>query len=254
MTVIAVLAKPPREGLVLPELAETTPLSEAAVAELYEAMLRDTFLAVDRSGADLLVNYLSTDDLPEEHRTDIDPVAELRSIAADTVDDVSTVRFEPQVGSTVSARAGNTLTHLLETEEVNSAAVVFGTAPLMTRLIVDSAAMKLRTNEVVVGPATEGRAYYAGFTETVDFEDSFAGIELQRLTNRATDADLDTEFLQMSPRVETERDLLSLLPLLRSRFTAERIVPEYTASFVHERGLDVAASDDGPELVVDEAE
>lgn len=251
MTVIAVLAKPPREGLVLPELANTTPLSEAAVADLYEALLRDTFLAVDRSGGDLLINYLSNDDLPEAHRTDIDPVAELRSMAADTLDDIATVRFEPQVGSTVSARAGNTLTHLLDTEAANSAAVVFGTAPLMTRLIVDSAAMKLRTNEVVVGPATDGRVYYAGFTEPVDFSESFEGIELQRLTNRARDADHDCEFLQLTPRVETERDLLSLLPLLRSRFTAERIVPEYTASFVHEHGLDVVDGDDGPELVVD---
>lgn len=251
MTVIAVLASPPREGLVLSTLAETTPLTEADVAELYEAMLRDTFLAVDRSSGDLLINYRPNDQIPEQYQTDIDPVAELRSIAADTLEDVSDVRFEPQVGSTVSARAGNTITHLLDTEEVNSAAVVFGTAPLMTRLVVDSAAMKLRTNEAVIGPATEGSVYYAGFTETVDFSDIFEGIELQRLTNRASDADLDTEFLQMSPRVETGRDLLSLLPLLRSRFTAERIVPEYTAAYVHEQGLDTIAGEDGTELVVD---
>jgi len=252
MTVIAVLAEPPREGLVLPRLTETSPLSEAQVAELYEAMLRDTFLAVARSGGDLLVNYRSNDDLPAEYQTEIDPVAELRSIAADTLADISNVRFEPQVGSTVSARAGNTLTHLLDNEEVASAAVVFGTSPLLSRLQVDSAAMKLRTNEVVLGPAADGRVYYAGFTEPVDFTESFEGIELQRLTNRAGDADLDTEFIPMSPRVETGQDLLSLLPLLRSRFTAERIVPEYTASFVHEQGLDTVDHEDGPELVIGE--
>ena len=251
MTVLAVLAKPPRAGLVLPELAATTPLSESDVAAFYEAMLRDTFLAVDRSGGELLVNYLPEDQFQEEYHTDVDPVAELRSIAAETLDDVSDVRFEPQVGSTVSARAGNTLTHLLETEDVASAAVVFGTAPLMSRLQVDSAAMKLRTNEVVLGPATEGRAYYAGFTEPVDFSEAFEGIDLQRLANRAGDADLDTEFLPMSPRIETGRDLLSFLPMLRARFTAERIVPEYTATFVHEHGLDVTDGDDGPKLVVD---
>jgi len=251
MTLIAVLAKPPRAGLVLPELAATTPLSEAAVAEFYEAMLRDTFLAVDRSGGELLVNYLPEDEFDEAYHTDIDPVAELRSIAADTLDDVSEVRFEPQVGSTVSARAGNTITHLLETEEVASAAVVFGTAPLLSRTLVDSAAMKLRTNAVVVGPATEGRAYYAGFTEPIDFEGSLGGVELQRLADRAADAGRDTEFLPMSPRIETGRDLLSFLPVLRARLTAERIVPEYTATFVHEQGLDVVDGDDGPELVAD---
>jgi hypothetical protein len=254
MTVIAVLAAPPREGLVLPELAETTPLTESEVAAFYEAMLRDTFLAADRSGGELLVNYRAAEDLPEEYQTDIDPAAELRSIAVDTLDDVSNVRFEPQVGSTVSARAGNTLTHLLRDEAVASAAVVFGTAPLMTRLIVDSAAMKLRTNEVVIGPATEGRTYYAGVTETVDFAESFEGVELQRLTNRASDASLDTEFLPMSPRIESGQDLLSFLPTLRARFTAERIVPEYTAAFVHEHGLDTVATETGLELVVDTSE
>ncbi len=250
MTVIAVLARPPRPGLVLSELAASTPLSEADAAEFYEAMLQDTLLAVDRSGGELLVNYLPNEELPAAHRTEIDSAAELRSIAADTLEDVSAVRFEPQVGSSVSARAGNTITHLLETEGVKSAAVVFGTAPLMSRLIVDSAAMKLRTNEVVIGPATEGRSYYAGFSEPIDFTDSFADIDLQRLSNCAADAGLDTEFLPMSPCVETGVDLLSLIPLLRARITAERIVPEYTATFVHERGIDVVDGDEGPELIV----
>jgi len=51
MTVIAVLALPPREGLVLPALSETSPLSPAAASELYEASLVDTIRAIDRSGA-----------------------------------------------------------------------------------------------------------------------------------------------------------------------------------------------------------
>ena len=251
MTVIAVLARPPRPGLVLPKLAESTPLSEQAVADFYEAALRDTLLAVDRSGGELLVNYLPDDELPEEHRTEVDPAAEIRTIAAETLDDVSDVRFEPQVGSTVSARAGNTITHLLETEGVSSAAVVFGTAPLMSRTIIDGAAMKLRTNQVVIGPATEGRSYYAGFGESIDFAESFAGVDLQRLTDRAADAGLETEFLQLSPQIETRADLLSFVPLLRARVTAERIVPEYTAEFVYEHGIDVVDGADGSELVVD---
>ena len=249
MTVIAVLAVPPRPGLVLPKLVESTPLSEQAAAEFYEATLRDTLLAVDRSGGQLLVNYLPNDELPDEHHTEIDPAAELRSIAADTLGDVSNVRFEPQVGSTVSARVGNTITHLLETEGVSSAAVVFGTAPLMSRLIVDSAAMKLRTNEVVVGPATEGRSYYAGFSEPIDFAESFAGVDLQRLTDRAADAGVETEFLQLTPRIETREGLLSFVPLLRARVAAERIVPEYTAEFVYDHGIDVVDGADGPELI-----
>ena len=251
MTVLVVLALPPREGLVLPQLPETSPLSPSAATDLYRAMLADTFRAVERSGAELLVNYPESDHLPEAHRTDTEPVAELRAVVADAVDDPDAVRFEPQVGSTFSARAGNTATHLLREEEATSVAIVRGTAPLLTRQLIDEAAMKLRTNEVVLGPTTEGRVYYAGFTEPIDFTEAFSGIEQQRLTDRAVDADLSTTFLPLSSAVETGADLRTLVPQLRARFTAERIVPERTASFVYDHGLAVVDGDDGPELVVD---
>jgi glycosyltransferase A (GT-A) superfamily protein (DUF2064 family) len=249
MTVIAVLALPPREGLVLPELPETSPLSSTAATDLYAAMLADTFRAVERSGADLLINYPEADQLPEAHRTDTDPVAELRALVADSVDDTDAVRFEPQVGSSFSARAGNTATHLLREEEAASVAIVRGTAPLLSRTLIDEAAMKLRTNEAVLGPTTEGRTYYAGFTEPIDFSEAFTGIELQRLADRAADADLETEFLPPSPIVETGDDLRTLVAQLRARVTAERVVPERTATFVHDHGL-VVVDDDGPELVM----
>ena len=253
MTVIAALVLPPRDGLVLPALPETSPLSSREATALYEAMLRDTFRAVERSGGELLVNYPETDHLPAAARSDTEPVAELRALVADTMADPSAVRFEPQVGSTFSARAGNTATHLLREEEATSVAIVRGTAPLLTRLAIDSAAMNLRTNEVVIGPAPRGRVYYAGFTEPIDFADAFSGLAQQRLTNRAADADRATEFLPLSPAIETGADLLTLVPMLRSRVRAERIVPEHTAAFVHDHGLDVLDTDDGPELVADTA-
>ena len=109
--------------------------------------------------------------------------------------------------------------------------------------------MKLRTNEAVLGPTTEGRTYYAGFTEPIDFSEAFTGIELQRLADRAADADLETEFLPPSPIVETGDDLRTLVAQLRARVTAERVVPERTATFVHDHGL-VVVDDDGPELVM----
>ncbi|MGM0605912.1 MAG: hypothetical protein ACQETB_09620, partial [Halobacteriota archaeon] len=139
MTVIAVFADPPRDGLVLSELAETSPLTHSEAAALYEAMFRDTVRAIVRSGGELLVNYRPDELLPEAYRTDVDPAAELRAIVADTIADVGEVRFEPQVGSTRSARVGNTITHLLREEGAQSAAAVPGTAPLMTRTLIDSA-------------------------------------------------------------------------------------------------------------------
>ncbi|WP_066417589.1 DUF2064 domain-containing protein [Halorubrum aethiopicum] len=249
MTVVVVFANPPREGLVATGLAESTPLSTAEAADLYEAAFRDAVLAVDRSGGDLLVNYPDEEAIPEPHRTDTPPEAELRTIVADTLGGTGDVRFERQVGSSFGARAGNTVTHLLREENADSVAVVTPTAPLLSRTVVDSAAMKLRTNEVVIGPSTRGRAYYAGFAEPIDFEGAFDAPTLPTLAARGRDAGLDVEFVGSLPSLETRADLLDTVPLLRARFSAERIVPDYTAAFVHEHGLDVVV-EDGEERIV----
>ncbi|MFD1525876.1 hypothetical protein, partial [Halolamina salina] len=212
MTVVVLLADPPRPGLRFPDLAATSPLSESEAAELAAAMDKDTMRAVERSGADLLVNYLPEDLLPEAHRTEATPEAELRALAADALEDVSDVRFEPQVGSTTSARVGNTVTHLLETEEeVGSVAVLLGNTPFVTRTGIDSAAMKLRTNEVVLGPGARGSVYYAGFTDTIDFTDAMAPPALNTLAELARGAGHDTEFVPTQPTVETGDDLASVV-------------------------------------------
>ena len=251
MTVVCVLANPPREGLVASGLAESTPLSTAEAAELYGRLFRDAVLAVDRSGADLLVNYPEADAIPESHRTDTSPEAELRTLVADALGGTEDARFEPQVGSTFDARVGNAVTHLLREENADSVAVVTPTAPLLSRTIVDSAAMKLRTNEVVIGPSTRGRVYYAGFTEPIDFAGAFDAPALPTLAGRGRDADADVEFVETLPSLETRADLLDTVPALRARFAAERIVPEYTAAFVHDHGIDVVV-EDGAERIVRE--
>ena len=135
MTVVALLANPPREGLVGTAIAESTPLSPAEAADLYEAQFRDAVLAVERSGGELLVNYPDEDDLPAEHRTETSPEAALRTLVADTLGGTDGVRFERQVGSSFGARAGNTVTHLLREEGADSVAVVTPTAPLLSTAV-----------------------------------------------------------------------------------------------------------------------
>jgi len=245
MTTIAVLADPPREGLVATDLAATSPLSEAETAEWYAAVLKDILVAVDRSGGDLLVNYRPDDLLPDEAVTETTSEAAVRAVAASALDDLGDVRFEPQVGSTVSARAGNTVTHLLREEDVVSAAVVDPTGPFLTRAIVDNAAMKLRRSEVVLGTSTRGRVYYAGFTDPVDFTDALAEPALETLTARGRDAGGEVDFLPVQPVVETGDDLLDALPLLNARIDAERAVPVHTATVAADLGLRVTY--DGPE-------
>ena len=252
MTTIAVLADPPREGLVATDLAATSPLTEAEAAEWYAAVLKDVLVAIDRSGGDLLVNYRPDGLLPDDHVTETASEAAVRAVAASALDDLDDVRFEPQVGSSLAARAGNTVTHLLREEGVVSAAVVEPTIPFLTRPLVDNAAMKLRRSEVVLGASTRGRVYYAGFTEPIDFTDAFAEPALETLTTRGRDDDdHEVDFLPIQPVVETGDDLLDALPLLNARIDAERIVPVHTATVADELGLRVVYDGAEPQVVRD---
>jgi hypothetical protein len=249
MTTIAVVTAPPRDGLVATDLAATSPLTESEAAECYAAMLRDVVAAVSESGADLLVNYRPDDLLPAEHVTDTAAAAEVRAVVAAALDDPGDARFEPQVGSSFDARAGNTVTHLLRQEGVASAAVVEPTAPFLTRSLVDNAAMKLRRSGTVLGVSTEGRVYYAGFTDPIDFADAFATPELETLTDRGRAAGNDVDFLPVQPIIETGADLLDVIPLVNARVEAERIVPANTAAFVERTGLRIARDEADPRLV-----
>ncbi|MEF8868431.1 MAG: hypothetical protein V5A85_07930 [Haloarculaceae archaeon] len=242
MTTVAVLADPPRHGLVNERLVETTPLSAAQAADLYAAAFRDVCRAVATSGGDLLVNYRADEALPGEGdseaelREALEPVSEL---------DAGSVRFEVQVGETFAGRAGNTATHLLENEAVTSVAVVEPSAVLLTRRRIDEAAMKLRRRELVLGPAPGGRVYYAGFREPVDFEDAYAPPALETLTGRGVDAGLDVDYVGTAPVLETGADLADLLTLVRARRSAGRNVPVHTAEALASLDLRVRADGDG---------
>jgi hypothetical protein len=237
MSIVVVPAVPPRPGLALPALADSTPLSAEQAADLYRATLRDVCVAAERSGGDLLVNYLPDDLLAAEHRREESAQAAVRAALAPALDDPDDARFEEQVGSSLAARVGNTVTHLLEREDATSVQVLDPTAATVGRSGIDGAAMKLRRHEVVLGPAPGGRVYVACFTEPVDFAGATAAPAVQTLTDRAGDAGLSVDFVEYGPVVHDGDDLASLTALLRSRETAGRRVPEHTAAFLDEAGI-----------------
>jgi hypothetical protein len=230
MTTVAVLCDAPREGRVLESLAESSPLSAAAVADLYAALLKDTVHAAERSGGDLLVNYREGAE------------GAVREVVADAIDP-DDVRFEVQVGETFSGRVGNTVTHLLEAEGADSVAVVRPEAAFLARTTVDEGAMKLRSSEVVLGPSPGGRVYYAAFAEAIDFADAYAPPAVSTLTERALDAGLGVDFVGNGPYVETGADLADAVVQLRARRKAEAIVPPHLARWVAACDLVVDAKD-----------
>jgi hypothetical protein len=255
MTTVAVLADPPRPGLVHERLVETTPLTAEEARDLYAAGFRDVCRAVATSGGDLLVNYRADEDLPgmgeggDEDEESGDSEAELRA-ALDPVSelDAGDVRFEVQVGETFAGRAGNTATHLLGNEGVTSVAVVEPSAVFLTRQRIDEAAMKLRQREVVLGPAPGGRVFYAGFREPVDFGDAYASPALETLTLRGVDAGLDVDYLAPAPVLETGTDLADVVTQIRARRAAGRNVPPHTAESI--ASLDIRVEPEGDDLRV----
>lgn len=234
MTVVALLADPPRRTDELAALEAAGILTADEATECYRAMVADAMAAVASSGGELLVNYPPADEFDGE----ADPESELRSLAETVLGDVEDVRFEVQVGSTEAARVGNTITHLLETENADTAAILRPEAPLIDRTTIDGAAMKLRRDEVVLGPAPDGRVYYAGFHDPIDFEGALADPSVVTLTERAAEADLGVEFTDVQPIGDRPDGFETLRTLLRARTTAGREVPDRTAAVVE--ALDAA--------------
>lgn len=239
MATVAVLADPPTEGVVLPDVVAETPLTESEAAQLYTGMLVDVCRAVQDSGADLLVNYRPADQLS----VDVDPEQELRDLLDEMLEEPDEARYEVQVGTTYAGRVGNTVSHLLAEEGESTVSAVRPTAAFLNRSIVGGAAMKLRSSDVVLGPTSDGRVYFAGFGGGVDFENAFDPPAVETLTERAREADLDVDFVEMTPVVETGRDLATALAQLRARQRADRIVPAHMAAIVDEIGLTVEERD-----------
>lgn len=241
MATVALLANPPVAGSVLPEIVDETPLTPEEAARLYSAMVVDTSRAVQDSGADLLVNHPPTDEISGE----MDPEQELRDLLGETLERPGEARYEVQVGSGYSARVGNTVTHLLEREGEKTVSVVRPTAPFLSRAVVGGAAMKLRSSDIVLGPTTRGRVYFAGFGEPIDFEGAFEPPAIETLANRASQANLDVDFIETLPVVENGSDMVNSLANLRARRRAERAVPAHTVAVLDELDLSLVPDDGG---------
>lgn len=247
MTVVVALVDPPREGLVLQDLVASTPLTDAEATRLYEAFVKDLCRAAAESGGDLLLNYRPDDQLPERHQTGESVLEAVQALARDALSpgEFEDARFEVQVGSTESGRVGNTVSHLLDEEDVDSVTICDPAVPLRSRQHIDSIAMKLRRSAVVLAPAARGRVHTAAFRDTIDFDGVLTAPELVTLASHARDADHNVDFAPAQTRVETEADLVGVLSEIQARRIAGRWIPQYTTSTIDDLGLRIETTDDG---------
>jgi hypothetical protein len=239
MTTVVLLPAPPVEGQACAGLVEETALSAADGLALYRAMLGDVLETLERSTIDVLVNYPTAEELPPD--AEVDPETELRKIAAKAMgpDRFEDVRFEPQVGSDFSAKAGNAITHLVREEGVQSAAALRPCVPRLVRSIVDEGALKLRRADAVLGPAPRGEVYYAGFSDLIDFEGAFADRPVETLARRAREDGLAVDFLRQRTLLDRPADLIGVLTRLQADVLAGNPVPERFWETVQEREIEV---------------
>ena len=240
MTTVVVVPDPPVEGVACKSLVEGTALTPADGLALNRAMLADTMGTLERSTVDILVNYPTEEELPDGE-TSIDPKTEVRKIVATAMspDRFEEVRFEPQVGSNFSAKAGNAVTHLVRDEEVQSAAALRPCVPRLVRSIVDEAALKLRRADVVLGPAHRGQVYYAGFSDLIDFTDVFEDRPVEAITRRARAEGLDVDFLRNRELLAEPVDFEGVLSRLTADALADKQVPEQLWETIQERGIEL---------------
>jgi hypothetical protein len=229
MTLLVAMAADPSGAL--PALPESAPVSPAEAADLYRAAFRDALLAAENSGGELLVNY------PEDGE---DIARELVAGAEGLAE--SDTRFEVQVGSSFSARAGNAVTHLLREEGEASVAVLDGRAPLLAHTEIDSAAMRLRRDEAVLAPGPEGAVAFAGFRETPDFEGAWEPPALTTLARRCADSGLSVGFLAHQPTLHTAAGLASLVAAVEAGRSADRALPTHFAAALDELGLGLSGA------------
>lgn len=237
MTTMVVPARRPTGGILSERHGDLFAPAEAE--RLYRASFADVCETVLHGDADLLVNY------PDSawFDGDVDPEAELRAVLDTELSDSQDVRYEVQVGDSRSGRIGNALTHLLDTEDERTVAVIEPTVPLFARENVGTLAMKLRTSDVVLGPAESGRVYLAGFCESIDFTDAFAPPATETITDRGLASGLAIEYLPVLPRIDSETGLATTVSLVRSRARANRRVPPRTAAAIDD--FDLSVDEDG---------
>lgn len=246
MTTVVVLADPPGPWA-LPGLSAV--LDDAARTRLATAFLQDACRAGAMAAGDWLVAVRDGEAVNHDKEGASEAVRAALEVAEDV--DASAVRIERQVGSTPSARLGNTVTHLLEEEDATSVVALWPGAPLLGRADIDGAAMKLRQRSVVLAPATRGRLALAGFREPIDFADALRQPSLSTVVDRATDAGLEVDFVPDQIRVDTNADLTSLVIALRARRRAERIVPPHTVEAISDVGLRLTVEGTTPTVEVD---
>ena len=218
MTEVAIVATAPEAATPLAAVSEVDPQA------LYRAMFADVLNTCERSGADVLVN-VGPPDAPGAMEA-------MEAFVAAEALDADAVRIEPQVGADHGARVHNTVDHLLATSAHRTVGIVYPEVPLLRRSVIDAAAMRLRSADVVIAPDTTGAVSLFGVAEPLELQSLTATAPVDALVTLATEAERAVAFLEMTPRVRSDAAVAVTRRLLRARAAAGTTLPARTAALL----------------------
>lgn len=207
------------------------------LADLYHALCADAISAVDESGGELFLATGATDTAAQNFATDLQSAVLTDGDAAEllTVD-----RHEDQPDFR------SALASVRNASPAASVGILNPCVTLLGRQQLDTAAMRLRRDDTVIGPTPAGGWYYLGTQLEIDAVPESLSDDLARIAKLFADDDWRLGFLPLLPVINAPTDIAHMRTLVVSMHRGNRPISPYTAAWldqysdIHDRRTDTS--------------
>lgn len=231
MTAIGILGLPPDSASIVSNLRDTTALEIEQIQSLVAGVTQDTARAAFESGGEPLVV------VPKDPGAGIIPNGSpdvrtyLESILEPVVPENDSIQWYEH--DAAPGRSLNTvLDGLAEVSNAASVAVIAPLTPFVQRRHVDTAAMRLRSADLVVGPATDGCGYFIGRHRDRAGADWSGTADLDGVVSAAQDTGEEVDWLPILPSIGQQSPMEPLRSILQLAAVAEKPVAPATRSWL----------------------
>ena len=209
MTAIAVPCPPPGATAKFDHLLADSSMQETDISRLIAAVCQDTILAAAASGGEPLIVPLELEQSLPGWADTQQVVGEFRSAISE---DAETIPLTSTIDET-EHWFEDLLGIARQQSDAASVGIVVPKTPLVQRRHLDAAAMRLRRNEITLGPSTGGDWYFVGSQRDVTLSLADARGKTQSILD-ALDSEHSIASLPFLPGYETVESLSALQTLI----------------------------------------
>lgn len=197
------------------------PESEAIV-DLFHAACADAASAVEESGGELYL-AITTQEPPTGQR---DARAFADELADTVLDEDATILDVP--GEDGVPDTTQTLASVRADSDAASVAVLDPRVPLIGRQHLDTAAMRLRRNDVVIGPTPTGGCYFVGTSLAADALPRVWDTDIDATTRALAETDNALGFIAILPRLAHADTISGITALVNAFNRSDQSVAPFT--------------------------